>query len=423
MFTSVSDHARPLGHDLILKSIHSEQDIDRLAAFNAHIHDERLLPMTQGLIRLHPNSRPEYWLFVEEVSTGRIISSLCLIPWHWRYEEVVLHAGEMGIVGTLAEYRHRGLIRALVARFKELLHEGQFDLSMIEGIPYFYRQFGYEYALPLEAQWRLQLHCIPPASEADKSYRFRPATEADIPDLMRLYEESTRDLGIAMVRTAPIWAYLVNHVSHTANLHETWMVEDASGALEGWFATDQMGFGEGLIVAESAQFKIEAAGAVLRELKRMSLERGKPDIRLNLPEDHLLLQLACQWHAHDQGTYAWQIHLPDVGRLLTRIAPVLERRIAHSPFAGLTQTFTLNLYREAYNLHWQNGKLRQVESIGFSEEGAVRIPPLLFAPLLLGYRSLDELRHFAPDVSVWGEAKLLVKTLFPQMTSFLYTQY
>lgn len=423
MFTSISDHARPLGHNLILKSLHSEQDIDRLAAFNAHIHGDPLIPMTQGLIRLHPHSRPEHWLFVEELSTGRIISSLCLLHWNWRYEEVTLRAGEMGIVGTLAEYRNRGLIRALVTRFKELLQEGQYDLSMIQGIPYFYRQFGYEYALPLEAQWRLPLHHIPPAAEKDQPYRFRPATQSDIPDLMRLYQESTQLLGLCTVRTAPVWEYLLNHMPHTANLHETWIVEDVNGALEGWFATDKLGFGEGLIVAESAQFQIEAAGAVLRELKRMALERGKPDIRLNLPEDHLLLQLARQWHAHNQGTYAWQIHLPDVGHLLTRIAPVLERRIAQSPFAGLTQTFTLNLYREAYNLHWRDGKLLQVESIGFSEEGAVRIPPLLFAPLLLGYRSLDELRHFAPDVSVWGESNLLVEALFPKMKSFIYTQY
>src|SRR5207248_10437926 len=53
------------------------------------------------------------------------------------------------ILATAPGYRNRGLIRAVLA----MVHargdgEGR-PLSAITGIPYFYRQFGYEYVLDL----------------------------------------------------------------------------------------------------------------------------------------------------------------------------------------------------------------------------------------------------------------------------------
>ncbi len=54
------------------------------------------------------------------------------------------------MVATDARYRNRGLVRALF----EMIHarssaEGHL-VQAITGIPYFYRQFGYEYVLDLD---------------------------------------------------------------------------------------------------------------------------------------------------------------------------------------------------------------------------------------------------------------------------------
>ena len=170
MFLPTQPYRKELGNGLILKSVADERDAERLAAFNAVIHDEGVAAMARALIFHHPNTRPEHWLFVENEPTGQVVSSLCLIPWTWRYEDVALKAGEMGIVGTLEAYRHRGLIRALVARFDELLREGGYDLSHIQGIPYFYRRFGYEYAIPLEAGLRVEPYLIPDAPSDKPSH-------------------------------------------------------------------------------------------------------------------------------------------------------------------------------------------------------------------------------------------------------------
>ena len=53
----------------------------------------------------------------------------------------------------------------------------------------------------------------------------------------------------------------------------------------------------------------------------------------------------------------------------------------------------------------------------------VRFPPLQFTPLVLGYRTWQELKAAFPDVDVTPKARLLVDTLFPKTESFIYTLY
>src|SRR6185312_7924000 len=100
-----------------------------------------------------------------------------------------------------------------------------------------------------------------------------------------------------------------------------------------------------------------------------------PYIRLTLPNTNDLERVARSFNAHDDGSYLWQIHLVDVVRLLRKLAPVLERRIAGSIFAGFTRTVCLNLYREAFELHFEKGKLQTVNSVGFTGNGDINIPP------------------------------------------------
>ncbi|MFN8529829.1 MAG: hypothetical protein U0670_14585 [Anaerolineae bacterium] len=82
-----------------------------------------------------------------------------------------------------------------------------------------------------------------------------------------------------------------------------------------------------------------------------------------------------------------------------------------------------NLYREAFALHFANGTLTRVDSLGFSDQGAIRIPPLLFAPLMLGWKSRAELSDIYPDFSIGGAMHALVDVLFPSMSSFIYSIY
>ena len=422
MLTRTTPYCEQLSNGLVLRSVAGTEDVERVAAFNGAMHGPGVADMTRELILNHPDTRPEHWLYVEASATGEIVSSLCLIPWTLDYEGVSLQAGEMGIVGTRAEYRHQGLVRRQAARHGALLREGGYHLSHIQGIPYFYRQFGYAYALPLEGGWRLELDMIDQAA-GHAAYSYKLATAHDVGTLCELYERGTSDLAVHTRRDGGIWRYLLGPSTKTEMAAETWLVLDQESEPVAYLRIPGSGFGEGLIVNEASPLDARASSAVLRQLRTWSAGRGKPYIRLCLPETHTLLEAARYLGAHTLGRSAGQIKLVDIERLLRRIGHVLERRIAESPRSGLTEDVCLNLYREAYTLSFREGRLAGVVRLGFSDQGGIRIPPLLLAPLMLGYQSREELAQADHDVSVSPRWQPVVDVLFPKRTSFLYTAY
>jgi hypothetical protein len=420
MFIENTQTIQPLKDGLTLKSIHTIDDLERWALFQAQIHGEGVAEMSRALLLYHPATRPEHWLYIEEVATQRIVSALCLIPWRWRYDDVELRAGEVGIVGTLEEFRNRGLSRALTLHHQKLLHEGEYDLSPIQGIPYFYRQFGYEYTLPLEGGWHLELRDV---REVAPGFTIRPATEADIPVLMPMYEDAARDLAVSACRGEDEWRFILTHSRDTELAADYYMLLDVAGQPAGYAGVQRFGFGEGLNVSEVSRLRSDEAIALLGFMKALASERDKPFIRLIPPEKTTLQKIATAWGAKDSGRYAWQINIPNAARLMRSIGSVLERRISNSPFAGLSDAVHINLYREGVVLHFEAGKLARVEAVPGSQWEPISLPPLLFAPLVLGWRSADQLSDIYPDVGIVAERKPLVDVLFPRMESWIYSQY
>jgi predicted N-acetyltransferase YhbS len=416
-----STYRQPLKDGLVLCTVADHSDIERVAAFSGKIHGAEVATLTRRLFLHHPHTQLDDLIFVEDERSKQIVSTLCLIPWIWAYEDVEIPAGEMGIVGTLEAYRRRGLVRAQVELFKRRLRERGCLLSHIQGIPYYYRQFGYEYALPLEGGLRLELRHVPKSLETP--FKFRLATLDDLPTLMQLYEEAARDLAIRTIRDEPTWRYLLAGAGEAETECETWVIEDVEGQIAGYMRLPKHHFDKELAVNEVSRLRADAALAALDHLKILATEREKPGVRLNLPANCTLMRLARSLGAHDLGTYGWQIHIPDFAALLRALAPALERRVAGSPFAGLTREVRLNLYRETIALRFSGGKLGEAANLGFTDEEDIRFPPLQFTPLVLGYRTVEELQETYPDVNVAPASRLLVDTLFPKVTSFIYTIY
>ncbi len=420
MFEPAPSVREPLAAGLVLRAVESGGEVERLADFNGRIHGEDVTVLTRRLLLDHPRTRARHWLLVEEPSSGRIVSSLCLIPWSIRLDGVELRAGEMGIVGTEPEHRRGGLIRALVARFDRILADEGFDLSHIQGIPYFYRQFGYQYAVPLIPDLRLPLDAMP-EEPVPAGVRFRPAGPADLPALSAAYTRLASSSALWAVREEATWSYLLG--GETAGEGETWCVE-REGAVAGYFRTHRRGFGQGLIVSEASPLGARLDAALLAELSRRARAAGKPYVKLEMDPACEVAGIARSLGAHAMRTYAWQIRFVDLAALLRKLAPALERRLEASAFAGLSERLVVSLYREAFALDWRRGTLAAVERLQPPAEAApVQLPPETVVPLLLGHRSLPELADWHPDVRVEPRAAALLEALFPKLRSYLYTIY
>lgn len=82
-----------------------------------------------------------------------------------------------------------------------------------------------------------------------------------------------------------------------------------------------------------------------------------------------------------------------------------------------------------WRLSYAGVELRAAEMgvVGTLEEhrgrGLQRALNARFDALLLGHRSLDEMRHMYPDATVTGPARPLVEALFPKLRAWLYQPY
>lgn len=408
-------YEKDLGEGLTLRSVRDEADVARYIALNAAVTDEGMI--AERLLHHHPETTYEDYLLVVDEQTGEAVSTTCLFPWRCAYEEVTLKVAMLEMVVTHAAYRRRGLVRLQIERFHEMVLERGFDLSIIQGIFYYYRQFGYTYALdhtPLISlpAWRI------PEGTAESPYRFRPATPADTDDLTRFYETAMAKNSLYVQRTPAYWRYLLQHMGYPVRL-----VEDShTGQSVGYICI--LPQGQHLRVQENSLPNYEAGRAVLRQLKTETT--GEIEI-LGSP-NNLLVQLAGSLAGQRWPPYQWLWRIPDVTRYLDKLKPVLERRLANSACAGLTAKVSLNLYRQACLLNFEAGKLT-VEPLGFvdaslgTEMGDWSLPPEAFIRLSLGYRSLDQLQDAWPDMLIRRESRYLLEVLFPPMEAEILMPY
>jgi len=409
--SEIGNAPRLTGGEFVVRGATSPEDVERVAALSGVIHGPGVAELTRALFLHHPKTELADLFFVEHVPSQQVVSTLCLIPWVLCMEGVGIRAGEMGIVGTLEPYRKRGLVRAQVKHFDRRLSERGCLVSHIQGIPYFYRQFGYEFALPLEGGLRLELRDIPEAEA--QTCRLRRATLDDLLDLARLYGDAAGDLAIHSPRDETVWRYLLTHASGTDTGCERWLVDSQPARSVGYFAVPVCHFGDELVINQTSRLSFDAALAVLRHARELARERGRPGIRLNLPAGCTLMKLARQLGARDLGAYGWQVRVTDFERLLRVLAPVLERRLARSPFAGLTRSVRLGLYQETLRLGFEAGQLQEVDGAESTGAEAIRLPPPQFVQLVLGYCTREELETRHPDVRVVHADRMLIDVLFP----------
>jgi hypothetical protein len=120
------------------------EDAEALVDFNSRMHSDPNDPTfgkgvgiwTRDLLtRPHPTFQPSDFTIVEEVATGKIVSSLNFISQIWSYAGIPFKVGRPELVATEPEYRQRGLVRTQM----ELVHEWSAErgelVQVITGIP------------------------------------------------------------------------------------------------------------------------------------------------------------------------------------------------------------------------------------------------------------------------------------------------
>jgi predicted N-acetyltransferase YhbS len=402
--------------DLRLRSVRDENDIRRFAGVLT-----RNLNIVEGLtanclLRFHPERRLDEFQIVENTSTGEVVSTSCFFPWRLSFGGTELNVVQVEMIFTHPEYRKRGLVRRQIQRLHQLVEARGCDIVMLWGIPFYYRQFGYCYCVEGLATESLPAWRVEAAAPA--AVRLRAAGPADLPLLSRLYPGSVAGLDVHLQRSEAHWRYLLESAKFPI-----FVVESAGdGRALGY--SIQVRNKRTAHVFESSLPDQETAQALLELLKK-----DCDEILVNWPAAGTLAALARGLGSITGRSTQWSFRLPSLSRFLTRIAPLLEKRLAGSAFRRLTTDFVLNLFTEACLLRIAGGRIAEVKPLGFvdtsmgAEGGTLNIPPDAWMRLLFGDRTLDELYESWPDIVVKPKDRALVQTLFPRMQAYLYTPY
>lgn len=441
MFTKEQTVLRDLGNGLVMRRA-MPQDADALAEFDGKIHGsdepdtQRVAAWTHDLLaRPHPTLCPDDFTIVEEIATGRIISSLNLIPQVWSYEGIELRVGRPELVGTLPEFRNRGLVRA---QFEEIHKWSTVRGDLVQGItgiPYYYRLFGYEMALDLAGRRFGYEPNVPKLKDGEaEPYSIRPAAEADLPLMMEIYEHAIRRHAIACVRTAEIFRYeLTGQSEKNINRFETYMIENPSGEVVGYFQHTHW-LGATGVSALWYELKpgvswLDVTPGVVRHLWNKGQEYAKRDGKtctsfgFMLGAQHPAYEALGSNLPSQHQPYAWYLRVPDLPGFLKHIKPALEKRLAESIAVGHSREIKISFYQTGLRLVIEKGRLTTIEAWKPSPEdgGVIAFPQLTFLQLLFGYRSYDELHQSFADC--WcdsEEVRALINILFPKKVSDVF---
>jgi hypothetical protein len=397
----------------------------------------------------HPTCQAGDFTAVEDTATGQIVSTMNLISQTWSYAGISFKVGRPELVGTLTEYRNRGLVRAQFEAIHALSAERGEMVQAITGIPYYYRIFGYDMPLDLSGGRAGFLPQIPklsplPAGESQSEgktevepYHLRPAVESDLPFIADLYAQGCARSQVSCLRDDTQWRYeLLGASEMNVNRQELRIIETPAGEAVGYLTHNAFTWGT-MMAAQGYELKPGVSWAavtpsVIRYLKTVgegftdAFGEKQPFDAFGfwLGADHPVYHTIPDRLPRVRPPYAFYIRVPDLPGFLRHIAPALEKRLAASLLVGYTGEVRITFYRGGLRLAFENGKLTASEDYKptpVGHEGDAAFPELTFLQILFGRRSLDELRHIFPDI--WTEkpeTAVLLDTLFPKQVSCVW---
>jgi Acetyltransferase (GNAT) domain len=433
----VSAEGRDLGDGLTLRGACLD-DSAQLVEFNAMMHADTdvrgsaLAEWTRDLFDLpHPTFRAERDVtVVEDTASGRIVSALFVIPQVWSYAGVPIRVGQPELIATHPDYRRRGLVRA---QFDVIHQRSRADGQLwqfISGIPWYYRQFGYTYALDLPPRPIVWLGDTAPPARPE--FSLRAATTGDVRDLAEIELDNTSRTTLAPIRGTEGFALELARRPDGLVASEILIVQSSTptSATIGYVAHPRQ-LVNGIVSIHAFELRrgtswVDPTAAVLSHLHHRV--RRHPDgpgrgIRLALPDGHPMMRCATtRLGSGPAGSYGLYVRVPDIADVLRAIVAVLETRLAASPAVGWTGDLRIELFDGVLQLRFERGRLIAVDRAApltdRSEAHAdASIPRDTFLQLLLGNRTIMELERTVPDCLLKTDVgALLLDVLFPAMS-------
>ena len=437
-----------ISKDLTLRTA-TPEDADQLADF----HEEVFMDEPSGtraywiaewgrdlLTKPHPTFSPSDCLIVEDQRNNRIASSCLYLTSQWQCEGSAFHIGQPEIVGTRKEYRERGLIRKQFDVMHRWADERQHDILVVNGIPHYYRQFGYDMALGAYSRRTALIEAFPKWNAGDRrNYVLRDATPDDVQFVTNLLNASNQRALYSPVFDANSMRYMMFDRNERSGV--AWRTailckntDDGPGETIGALMY-------ALVVAidEARIIRIEIAKPTywrlaLDDLLREFEERARLATEGNPDQERRIKAVGSEMKPNhpafifDNGVlgsqpdndYAWYVRVPDLAKFITKISGTLNRRLENSIHAGYNGELKINLGNSRLTIAFKDGTFSHATNSGRAprSDATAAFPGLNFLQILFGRRTVADIVRTDADCEVMALADSdLLQTLFPMRHS------
>jgi len=341
------------------------------------------------------------------VDGDRVVSTLMLLDETLHLGGIAIPVGQVDLVATDTGYEGRGLVRDLMEWAHQRSRERGHLAQVMIGIPYFYRLFGYTYTIPMPA-WRTA-QAWPSAPEG---VEVRRATEADIPAMHALQEQTAARADLRMPHSPACWRWVVARgVSHQ-------LVAVRGDTIIG---TGRYTHGEDASLGELAAFDPDGALAVLAhcsEAEELVVNERPGTIAGDAVEPYLE-----KVEDRDRDRQWYYARIEDFGALLTHLGPLLASRL---PADAEPEHLLISSFRSHVTFTIGPDGLTDLVS-GRAEQApgsknGCGVPPDALPSLVFGPHGALGLARLMPDCYLAGKRDLMA-ALFPPVTSDVMTYY
>jgi predicted N-acetyltransferase YhbS len=379
--------------------------------------DEKVDALIRRLLDHYPETTVDHVFSVR--SSGETVAALVMIPQTWVLDGVELRVAEMGCVATRPDHRRRGLQRMLNEAFDRYASEGGFDLCALAGIPYFYRQFGYEYAVDLDHSTTLDADRIP---EAEGSLEARPFSEDDVEAASAMLDEAQSRYHVSCPRTIGVW--LMQHRTGHYNGEPFKAVALTTGGELKAYVRYSVDASNGVLVLkeaglESPWYSEQVLAYIGAACKAYGLKKVNSRQFYRDEPTRTMVELG----GVSVTPYAWQIKVLDYLGLFRKLVSLLESRLKGSGYGGLCETLNLNFRKFNIEMTVKEGKIMNIERSVDCKDRTIGLNPYVFPQLLLGHRGVPELEAAYPDFRIKDTHRSLLEAMFPRRPGYIFHVY
>ena len=362
----------------------------------------------------HPNNDVSNFMIAKD--NDKIIALTIFQPMNYSYCGIIIKGTRLEEVFCEPEYQYKGIPKKILDEIAERIEKKGSLLELVfVGMYSFFDSLGYTFGIPCEGEGYTY---VVNDEETKNDFSIEEASDDDIPIITKLHEKVYK----RNILTTALSCSEINYIKNLYNASapypsKFYIIKSAEGKVCGFFLT-----------------QLKSKSIYMMELNDdCSYHQIRPYL-IKFYMSHGLNKISAMFgKAHPiyivfKGFYH-QKSLPEFGfvkvnnipKFLMSVFHVLNGRLANSPYAHLTSSFTVAMRNngEAYRFEFIGGKLHNITPVN-ENFGQVYIERDKFIKMLFGRTSPTGLEGEAYQYNYENEDyRNIFEILFPKMTSHI----